>query len=445
MDELHGRNKYGRKPAAYAVIVTVMLAAAVFALSPATTSLGAGRTVLVATVDGVINPVTAEYVEKAVAAADEQDAEALVLKLDTPGGLDSSMRVIVKAIVGSRVPVITYVSPSGGRAASAGVFITMASHVAAMAPGTNIGAAHPVAMGGGKLEGAMDEKVVNDAAAYISSIAASHGRDSVWAEESVRKSVSISGEDALKKGVVEYVADDITSLLAAVDGRKVPTAYGERTLATKGAATAEFGMGARLKFLKVISDPDVAYILMIIGMIGVYFELSNPGLIFPGVVGGVALVLAFYSFQTLPVNYAGVLLILLAAVFFVVELHVASYGLLTLAALVSLVLGSVMLLDTPLPFMQISLKLILPLAVAMAVFAAVVARVAVRSHRARVTMGPEGLVGEEGQARTDIDPEGEVYIQGAYWGAYSDTPVKKGERVVVVSVEGLRLKVTRRY
>lgn len=445
MDRLTGRNIHGRKPSVYAAVVTVMLAAAVFAFSPLSNSWGAGRTVLVAAVEGVINPVTAEYVEKAVAAADEQGAEALVLKLDTPGGLDSSMRVIVKAIVGSRVPVITYVSPSGGRAASAGVFITMASHVAAMAPGTNIGAAHPVAMGGGKLEGAMDEKVVNDAAAYIRSLAASHGRDAAWAEESVRKSVSISGKEALEKGVVEYVSDDIPSLLAAVDGRKVATVYGEHTLATKAAATAEFGMGSRLKFLKVISDPDVAYILMIIGMIGVYFELSNPGLIFPGVVGGVALVLAFYSFQTLPVNYAGVLLILLAAVFFIVELHVASYGLLTLAGLISLVLGSVMLVDTPLPFMRISLELILPLAAAMAVFAAVLARVAIRSHRSRVTMGPEGLVGEVGQARTDIAPEGEVYIQGAYWGAYSDAPVKKGERVVVVSVEGLRLKVTRRY
>jgi len=405
---------------------------------------GAGNAVLVAKVEGVINPVTAEFVEKAIAAADKDDAQAVVLMLDTPGGLDSSMRTIVKAIVGSRVPVVTYVAPSGARAASAGVFITMASHVAAMAPGTNIGAAHPVEMGGGKMDETMNEKVVNDASAYIRSLAENRGRNASWAEESVRKSVSVSEGEALKLNVIDLIEDNVPALLNSLDGMKVATVYGERTLQTKGAEARELEMGMRLKLLKAISDPNVAYILMMIGMVGIYFELSNPGLIFPGVVGGIALVLAFYSFQTLPVNYAGLLLIMLAAVFFIVELQVASYGLLTIAGLVSLVLGSVMLIDTPLPFMRISLALILPTAVAVTVFAAIIARVALRSHRSKVSTGSEGLVGGTGEARTDIDPEGEVYVQGAYWGAYSDTPVKRGERVTVVSVEGLRLKVTRK-
>jgi membrane-bound serine protease (ClpP class) len=423
------------------VTLLILLACIFVFAAPAA---GSGPTVLVATIEGVINPVTAEYLDKAISAADEADAQALVIRLDTPGGLDTSMRKMVKSIIGSRVPVVTYVSPSGARAASAGVFILMASHVAAMAPGTNVGAAHPVSMGGGEMSKTMSMKVENDAAAYIRSLAEKRGRNAAWAEKSVRKSVSISEEQAIKTNVADLVADDMAGLLKALDGRKVDTAYGEKTLHTLGAVTVDFDMGARLRFLKAISDPNVAYILMLIGLVGIYFELSNPGLIFPGVVGGVSLVLAFYAFQTLPINYAGLLLIILAAVFFILEAHIVSYGLLTLAGLISLVLGSVMLIDTPLPFMQVSLKLVLPSAVAVAVFAGILARIALRSHRSRVTTGPEGLVGEEGEARTDLDPSGEVFIQGAYWSAESNVPVKKGDKVVVVSVSGLRLKVARK-
>lgn len=401
-------------------------------------------TVMVAVVEGVINPVSAEYLDKAIETADAEGAEALVIKLDTPGGLDTSMRRMVKSIVGSPVPVITYVSPSGARSASAGVFIMMASHVDAMAPGTNIGAAHPVAMGGGEMDETMARKVENDAAAYIRSLAESRGRNADWAEESVRKSVSISETRALKLGVIDLVAENLDSLLGKLDGRKVATAFGDRTLHTKGASVRTFEMGARLRLLKAISDPNVAYILMMIGIVGIYFELSNPGLILPGVVGGISLVLAFYAFQTLPVNYAGLLLIILAAVFFILEFQVVSYGLLTVAGVISLVLGSVMLMDTPVPFMQVSLRLIVPVAVTIAVFAGIMARIAVRSHRSRVTTGPEGLVGGTGVAKTDLDPEGEVYVQGAYWSATCDEPVSKGDRVVVVSVDGLRLKVARK-
>ena len=422
----------------------LLLMVAVAALHPGPThALEQPRTVVVARIDGVISPVTAEYLDAAVSVAAAKHAEALVIMLDTPGGLDTSMRQMVKTIVGSQVPVITFVSPSGARAASAGVFITMASHVAAMAPGTNIGAAHPVSMGGGKLDKEMAAKVENDAAAYIRSLAEKNGRNVQWAEDAVRKSVSIPETEAVRMGVVDLTAEDLADLLAKVDGRRVPTAYGERVLHTKGARTYEFGMSARLKFLKVISDPNVAYILMMIGLVGLYFELSNPGLIFPGVVGGIALILAFYSFQTLPVNYAGVLLIILAIIMFILEIKVTSYGLLGLGGVLSLLLGSVLLINSPMPYMRISLALILPAVATISVFFFILIRVAVRAHRSKATMGAAGLIGSVGEVRADLDPEGDVFVQGAHWSAYSDVPVKAGEKVVVVSVEGLKLKVKR--
>jgi len=400
--------------------------------------------VLVVTVDGVINPVTAEYIEKAVERAAAENACAIVIELDTPGGLDTSMRRMVKAIIGSRVPVVTYVSPSGARAASAGVFITMASPVAAMAPGTNIGAAHPVNMGGGDMDKTMAAKVENDSAAYVRSLAMKYGRDADWAEESVRKSVSLSSDDALKKGVIDLEAENLDDLLKKLDGRMALTALGNVAIKTKGAKIERYEMGTRLKLLYAISDPNIAYLLMMIGIIGVFFELSNPGLILPGVVGGISLILAFYSLQTLPVNYAGLLLILLAIVLFVAEIKIVSHGLLGLAGVVSLTLGSLMLIDTSVPFLRISLKVILPSVATLSAFFIVLIRVALKAHRAKVTTGSEGIVGQEGEARTDIDPSGDVYVMGSYWTAYSDDPVNKGDRVVVVHVEGLKLKVAKK-
>jgi len=392
-------------------------------------------------IDGPIIPVSAEFLDKALGKARDDRAEALIILLDTPGGLDTSMRQMVKAIIASPVPVVTYVSPSGARAASAGVFLMMASRVAAMAPGTNIGAAHPVQMEGGKMDEVMATKVENDAAAYIRSLAQKNGRDAAWAEDSVRKSVSISEQEALKLKVIDLVADNLDDLLNKLDGWKVNTDSGVRVLRTKGAKTERYEMNARLRLLKAISDPNVAYALMMIGIIGLFFELSNPGLILPGVVGGISIILAFYSFQTLPVNYAGMLLILLAIVFFIAEVKVTSYGLLAVAGVVSLLLGSIMLIESPLPYMRISLKLILPTVATLTLFFLVLVRVALKSHRAKATTGSEGLIGETGEARTDIAPEGDIYLQGAHWSAYSDEPVAKGEKVVVVKVEGLRLKV----
>ncbi|MFQ5354003.1 MAG: nodulation protein NfeD, partial [Thermodesulfobacteriota bacterium] len=300
--------------------------------------------------EGVINPVMAEYINGGILRAEEEKAQAIIIELDTPGGLDLSMREIIKAELGSSVPVVVYVAPAGSRAASAGVFITMAAHVAAMAPGTNIGSAHPVAMGGTKMDETMLKKVENDAAAYIKGIALKRKRNAEWAEDAVRKSVNVTAEEAVKLKVIDLVATDRQELLAKINNMKVQLSRGPVTLHTEGAVVEVIDMGLRERILKAISDPNVAYVLMMIGMLGLYFELSNPGTILPGVVGAISLVLAFYSLNTLDINYAGLLLIGLAVIFFIVEINVVSYGLLTMAGLVALVLGSIMLFDSPMPF-----------------------------------------------------------------------------------------------
>lgn len=397
--------------------------------------------VLVITVNGVINPVAAEYIGKSIKKASEMNAEALVIELDTPGGLDTSMRSIVKDIIGSNVPVVIYVSPSGARSASAGVFITMAAHVAAMSPGTNIGAAHPVAIGE-KMDKTIAEKATNDAAAYIKSIAEQRGRNMKWAEDAVRKSVSATETEALKNNIIDLVANDLNSLLLEIDGKKVKTAYGEKTLRTSGAKTVRHEIGLRHKILNLISDPNVAYILMMLGFYGLFFELTNPGAIFPGVIGGICLVLAFYSFQTLPVNYAGVLLIIIGLIMFILEVKVTSYGMLTVGGIISIILGSLMLFDSPLPFFKVSLSVIIPAAVVTALFFGLTFRLAYNAYKRKPVTGSEGLIGSEGIAKTDITPDGGMtVVHGEYWSAYSDGVIHKDEKVVVESVKGLKVKV----
>lgn len=404
---------------------------------------GARGGVLVITVNGVINPVAAEYIEKAVKKASEMKAEALIIELDTPGGLDTSMRSIVKDLVGSPVPVVVFVSPGGARAASAGVFISMAAHIAAMAPGTNIGAAHPVAVGG-KMDKVLSDKATNDAAAYIRSISEQRGRNVEWAEEAVRKSVSITETEALKKNVIDLIARDVTSLLAAIDGKVIRTSIGQRTLKTANAGLVRFETGLRHKVLNFISDPNVAYILMLLGFYGLFFELTSPGAVLPGVIGSICLVLAFYSFQTLPVNYAGLLLIIIGVVLFILEIKVTSYGMLTVGGIVSLILGSLMLFDSPLPFFKLSLSVIIPAAFVTALFFALSVRLAYRAHKNKVVTGIEGLIGLEGTAKTDINADGgSVFVHGEFWSAYSDALISEGERVVVEELKGLRVKVKR--
>ncbi|NOZ25729.1 MAG: nodulation protein NfeD [Nitrospirae bacterium] len=398
--------------------------------------------VMVVTVQGVINPVTAEFIGKSIDEANESGMEALVIELDTPGGLDTSMRSIVKAINLSEVPVVVYVAPSGARAASAGVFITMAAHVAAMAPGTNIGAAHPVGVGG-KMDETMAEKATNDAVAYLKSIAERRGRNAAWAEDAVRKSVSVTAGKALELGVIDMVSKDLEDLLEGLDGMKVSTRRGEVELHTREAVVTRKPMGLRLRILATITNPNVAYILMLLGFYGLFFEFTNPGSIFPGVVGGICLILAFYAFQTLPVNYAGLLLIILAVILFVLEVKIASGGVLTIGGIIAMIIGSIMLFESPGPFIKLSIYLIVPAVLVTALFFSVTLGLAVKAWRRKPVTGVEGLVGLEGVAHTDIHEDGMVLVNGEYWRAYSDEPVGKGEKVVVESVSGLRIKVKR--
>ncbi|MBT9537528.1 MAG: nodulation protein NfeD [Nitrospirae bacterium] len=399
------------------------------------------KDVLVLTVNGVINPASAEYIGKSIKRANEQKREAVVIELDTPGGLDTSMRDIVKNIIGSEVPVIVYVSPSGARAASAGVFITLAAHVAAMSPGTNIGSAHPVGVGE-KMDKVMSEKVTNDAAAYIKSLAERTGRNSKWAEDAVRKSVSATETEALKERIIDIVSKDLSTLLSTIDGRKVKTVMGEKVLKTANANVVREEMSLRHKILNFISDPNVAYMLMLLGFYGLFFELTNPGSIFPGVMGGICLILAFYAFQTLPVNYAGLLLIILAIILFILEIKIVSQGVLTIGGVIAMLLGSLMLFESPGPFMKLSLFLILPAVIVTALFFTVVVGLAYRAYKRKPVTGSEGLIGLEGIAKTDITKDsGMVLLHGEIWSAYSDEPIPKGEKVVVELVLGLRVKV----
>jgi len=400
-----------------------------------------GQIVYVGTYEGVINPVAAEYINHVLTEAQEGGAAAALIRLDTPGGLDTSMRLIIKDITSSAVPVIVYIAPSGARAASAGVFILYAAHIAAMAPGTNVGAAHPVAMGGGDMDAVMKEKVENDAAAYIKSIAEKRGRNVKWAEEAVRKSVSVTEQEALKLKVIDLVADDVPSLLAAVDGKEMVTGAGKNVLHTKGAVLKELPMGWRLEALKALSDPNIAFLLMTVGTIGLLAELYNPGAILPGVVGAISLILAFYSLQTLPINYAGVLLIIVGIVLFILEIKVVSYGLLSLGGLASLILGALMLVKTDAPFMKVSLSFIVPFAMMVGAMLMTLTWMAVRTQRRAAVTGIEAMVGTIGVAKTDVAPRGQVFVQGEIWDAQSDEPIREGEEAQIKAVSGLTLKV----
>jgi membrane-bound serine protease (ClpP class) len=402
------------------------------------------KTVMVITVDGVINPVASEFIGKSIKRANEMDAEAIVIELDTPGGLDTSMRDIIKAMLASKVPVVVFVSPGGARAASAGAFITIAAHVAAMAPQTNIGAAHPVSVGE-KMDKTMADKATNDAAAYIKSLAEKRGRNSKWAEDAVRKSISSTEEEALKENVIDLVSANINSLLDDLDGREVEAAGFKRVLNTKDAGVVREEMGLRHRILDLISNPNIAYMLMLLGFYGLFFELTNPGAIFPGVFGSICLILAFYAFQTLPVNYAGLLLIILGVVLFILETQIASYGVLVIGGIIAMVMGSIMLFETGAPFFKLSLSVIITSVLVTALFFTVVLGLILKAHKKRPATGHEGLVGLEGTAKSDINEnEGAISLHGEVWSAYSEEPIVKGEKVVVDSVSGLKVKVRKK-
>lgn len=429
--------------------------------------------------DAIINPVTSEYIVSSIDAAERENAPALVIELDTPGGLLSSTRTIVKRMMNAKVPLIVYVAPSGSRAGSAGVFITLAAHVAAMAPSTNIGAAHPVELGEGpgrereplkelvealkrrkgdrvedKEEGGEDkprveeepalpmaEKILNDTVAWITTIARERGRNVDWAVRAVTESLSSTEGEALKLGAVDVVAEDLETLLRMIEGRKVRLAPDtEVTLALEGRELARKGMTLRQRILNVLINPNIAYILMILGFYGLLFEITHPGSWFPGVAGLVCLIVAFYAFQTLPTNYAGLALIFLAVALFIAEALVTSYGFLTLGGLVCMFLGSLLLFDTSAGFLRVSIRLIIPVVLSTAAVFIFLVGLVVRAQRSRTASGVEALVGAIGEVDA-ATPRAKVFIEGELWDAVSEQPIQKGEKVSIVAVEGMTLKV----
>ena len=398
----------------------------------------------VVTIDGTINPVMARYVESAIGAAEDSDAAAVVLRLDTPGGLDSSMRDIVQRIESSRVPVITYVWPPGARAASAGTFITLAGNVAAMAPNTAIGAAHPVGGTGEDIEGTLGDKITNDAAAYITGIAKLRGRNVDWAERAVRQSISADEQDAVQLNVVDLVEPDLPSLLAAVDGRSVELLTGPATLQVANVPIVENNMSLVQRFFLILSDPNIAFILLSVGLAAIAIEMLHPGFILPAVVGSIALLLAFFSLGTLPVNWAGVLLILLAFALFIAELLVQGFGALGVGGIISLILGGLLLTSTSNPEFQVSKWLIYGWAAVIGMFFLMIMSTILRMRRMPATTGTQALIGRTAVARSPLEPSGQVFLQGERWQATSeDGPVQVGEKVIVTGVRGLRLSVRR--
>jgi membrane-bound serine protease (ClpP class) len=388
-----------------------------------------------------ITPVTAHFLHRHLEEAARMGDRLVLIEMDTPGGLDTAMREIVKDVMASPVPVVVYVAPSGARAASAGAIIALAADVCAMAPGTNIGAAHPVSLGEKSTDKSMEDKIVNDAEAYAEGIAHKRGRDETLARRMVRESLSLSADKALSGKVVDLIAKDRSDLLRQLEGRQISRDGREVVLRLSGAEVVIAGMRRAERVLNAISNPNVAYVLMMLGMMGLFFELSNPGVILPGVIGGISLILAFFAFQALPVNYAGVLLILLGVTLFIAEIKVVSHGMLTLGGVIAMVLGSLMLFESSEPYLQVSWSVILVTVLAVSGFFVVVVTKALAAHRRLPTTGREGLIGEEGRAESGIAPEGKVFIRGEYWDARSDEPISAGSRVTVEAVEGMHLKV----
>ena len=394
-------------------------------------------------VEGVINPVVVEYMLESIKRGEDEGAVAVIFQLDTPGGLVESTRLIVKAILNAQVPVVVYVSPSGARAASAGTFITMAGHIAAMAPSTNIGAAHPVSGEGKDIEGDMRAKAENDLAAFARSIAERRQRNANWAEQAVRESVAITESKAEEINVIDLVAEDLPDLLTKLDGWRLSLDHKNVALRTANAIVREREMHWRQRVLAVLSHPQIALMLLSLGSLGLLIELYNPGLIFPGVIGAIALLLAFYSLQTLPINYAGLLLIGLAILMFILEAHITSFGLLALGGVVSMLLGALMLIDTPEEYLRIPLLTILVVVGTTAALFLFISGAAVRSAKRQPVSGLEGLIGTLGTTVTRLEPTGTVRVRGTLWTARSSIPIDVGEAIRVVRVDGLKLTVER--
>lgn len=403
----------------------------------------------VLTVKGTINPVLTDYISRGIDQAEETGAQAVIIQMDTPGGLDTAMRDIIQSIINARVPVVVYVSPAGARAASAGTYITMAAHVAVMAPNTAIGAATPVALGAegeAQMSEEMKQKIINDAIAYIRDIAETHGRNAEWAEKAVREGVSATSQEALELNVIDMIAPDLNTLVTQLDGRQITLLDGSVvTLNTQGASINHVEMSLIEDFLYAIADPNIAYLLLSLAMLGIMVEIFNPGLIFPGVVGAISLLLAFFSLGVLPVNWAGVLLIALAFGLFIGEVLTSAFGLFTMGGVISLVIGSLILFKGGSPLFRVDPWLIAIVTIIIAAVFAFVVNRAIRAHRKQASTGREELVGKRAVVKVALDPEGTVFYKGERWTAISDQGrIEPGNEVIITGVDGLILQVTKK-
>lgn len=403
--------------------------------------------IFIITVDTAIHPVSSEYIRDAIDRAETENAKLIIIALNTPGGLDSSMREIMEKILNSEIPVAAYVYPSGSRAASAGFFISMACDIFVMAPGTNTGAAHPVGMSltGQQMDETMSDKVTNDAASYIKSIAEKRGRNIQMAEDAVRKSLSYTEEEALKGNLIDLIAVDEQEIIRHFHGKSINRFDGTQwTLNLENEEIISIPMTGRQRFLITISNPNLAYILLMIGLLGLYFEFSNPGAILPGVLGGICLLLAIFSFQILPINYVGLFLIILSIGLFILEIKVQSYGILSLGGIAAMIIGSIMLINAPIPELRPSLKFIIPMALGLSLIFIFLIVIAARAHAQRASTGKEGLIGEVGIAQTDLSLEGKVFVHGEIWKAVASENLPLGTKIKVTEVlKNLRLKVTK--
>lgn len=401
------------------------------------------------TVKGTINPVLTDYIGRGIDQAEETGASAVIIQMDTPGGLDTAMRDIIQSIINARVPVVVYVSPAGARAASAGAYITLSAHIAVMAPNTAIGAATPVALGAegeAQMSEEMKKKIINDAIAYIRDIAETHGRNAEWAEKAVREGVSATSQEALELNVIDMIAPDLNTLITQLNGRQVTLLDGSVvTLNTQGASINHVEMRLIEDFLYTIADPNIAYLLLSLAMLGIMVEIFNPGLIFPGVVGAISLLLAFFSLGVLPVNWAGVLLIALAFGLFIGEVLTTTFGLFTMGGVISLVIGSLILFKGGSPLFRVDPWLIAAVAIILAAVFAFVVNRAIRAHRKQASTGREELIGKRAVVKVALDPEGTVFYKGERWSAISDQGrLEPGEEVIITSVDGLMLHVVKK-
>ncbi|HEX9666546.1 MAG TPA: nodulation protein NfeD [Thermodesulfobacteriota bacterium] len=407
-------------------------------------------------IDGTINPATVDYIRSGMESAKENSSEALIILLDTPGGLLTSTKAIVKALLNSPVPIIVYVYPSGATATSAGVFITLSANIAAMADGTSIGAAAPVLLGpggGGQKskdeekekngdDKKMSEKIENFASSFIESIAEKRGRNVKWAIDAVRSSASITATEALKKDVIDLISPNLNELINEIDGREVTLPTGKRILNTKGAIVDRVNMNAKQRLIDILSTPDIAFLLISLGSLGLFIEFYNPGLIFPGVAGAICLLLGLVSLQILPFNYAGLALLTLSILLFIAEVYVTSYGLLAIGGILSFILGALLLFDTPESDVRVGFNVVIAAALAIGLFFTFVAYYLVKSQRSAISLGFEGLMGEVGVAVTTIENKGKIFIHGEYWDAESDETIREGEKVKVVEkISGFKLRV----